>query len=38
MSKEYVIKTMSGMRHGVERLENDRPFNELVRRVDMGDA
>jgi hypothetical protein len=38
VSKEYVIKTMSGMRHGVERLEDDRPFNELVRRVDMDDS
>jgi hypothetical protein len=38
VSKEYVIKTMSGMRHGVERLEDDRPFIEIVRRVNMDDS
>jgi len=29
---------MSEVRLGVEKFEDDRPFIELVRRVNMGDA
>jgi hypothetical protein len=38
VSKEYVIKTMSGVRLGFEKFEDDRPFIELVRRVNMDDS